>query len=272
MTASTPVGGAVSAGRRDRAGPLGYVPMPSSIVDRLRVAQGSTRAARRDRPVGADLRQLRRWASSATGSSTSTSAPARELDAYNAAFVLPELAFDVLVAAAWPRRSSRSSPACARRGDGDARPHRFGQTILTLAVLAMGVVASSCSSSRRDRGDRRARLRPAQRGAVRGPVPDHVRDARSCSRRRSPSARSSSPSGASSGYGLGAAAVQRAASSSARCSSPPASASTPRRSGAVIGARLHLGVRVVGACAATPFRIRAAAARSGPRRSASSSG
>jgi putative peptidoglycan lipid II flippase len=62
-----------------------------------------------------------------------------ELDAYNAAFVLPELALDVLVA------SGLTAPfvpvfSSLRRADpaGDAAP-RFAQTVLTLAVLAMAV-------------------------------------------------------------------------------------------------------------------------------------
>lgn len=59
-----------------------------------------------------------------------------ELDAYNAAFVLPELALDVLVAA------GLTAPfvpvfSTLRRRDAEAAT-RFAQTVLTLAVLVMG--------------------------------------------------------------------------------------------------------------------------------------
>jgi putative peptidoglycan lipid II flippase len=62
-----------------------------------------------------------------------------ELDAYNAAFVLPELALDVLVA------SGLTAPfvpvfAALRREDAAAAA-RFAQTVLTLAVLVMGVAS-----------------------------------------------------------------------------------------------------------------------------------
>jgi len=58
-----------------------------------------------------------------------------ELDAYNAAFVLPELALDVLVA------SGLTAPfvpvfTSLRRDDPAAAP-RFAQTVLTLAILVM---------------------------------------------------------------------------------------------------------------------------------------
>ena len=65
-----------------------------------------------------------------------------ELDAYNAAFVLPELALDVLVA------SGLTAPFVPiflglREGDGgDRAAHEFGQTILTLAVLVMAVASA----------------------------------------------------------------------------------------------------------------------------------
>ncbi|HYO44153.1 MAG TPA: lipid II flippase MurJ [Candidatus Limnocylindrales bacterium] len=62
-----------------------------------------------------------------------------ELDAYNAAFVLPELALDVLVA------SGLTAPfvpvfSSLRRDDPDAAP-RFAQTVLTLAVLVMAAAS-----------------------------------------------------------------------------------------------------------------------------------
>jgi putative peptidoglycan lipid II flippase len=60
-----------------------------------------------------------------------------ELDAYNAAFVLPELALDVLVA------GGLTAPfvpvfTTLRRADAAAAA-RFAQTVLTLAILVMGV-------------------------------------------------------------------------------------------------------------------------------------
>jgi putative peptidoglycan lipid II flippase len=65
-----------------------------------------------------------------------------ELDAYNAAFVLPELALDVLVA------GGLTAPFVPiflglRDGDGtDRAAHEFGQTILTLAVIVMAVASA----------------------------------------------------------------------------------------------------------------------------------
>jgi len=59
-----------------------------------------------------------------------------ELDAYNAAFVLPELALDVLVA------SGLTAPFVpvfsTLRRDDLAQAARFAQTVLTLAVIVMG--------------------------------------------------------------------------------------------------------------------------------------
>ena len=71
---------------------------------------------------------------------TSTYGAGVELDTFNAAFVIPELTFGVIVA------SGLAAPFIPiftglRTADSDAAAHRFGQTILTLAVLAMGVVA-----------------------------------------------------------------------------------------------------------------------------------
>jgi putative peptidoglycan lipid II flippase len=61
-----------------------------------------------------------------------------ELDAYNAAFVLPELALDVLVA------SGLTAPfvpvfTSLRADAGAAAAARFAQTVLTLAVAVMGI-------------------------------------------------------------------------------------------------------------------------------------
>jgi putative peptidoglycan lipid II flippase len=63
-----------------------------------------------------------------------------ELDAYNAAFVLPELLLDVLVA------SGLAAPFIPiflqLRGEEAGRANRFGQTILTGAVLVMTAVSA----------------------------------------------------------------------------------------------------------------------------------
>jgi putative peptidoglycan lipid II flippase len=65
-----------------------------------------------------------------------------ELDAYNAAFVQPDLALDVLVA------GGLTAPFVPiflglREGDGaDRAAHEFGQTILTLAVIVMAIASA----------------------------------------------------------------------------------------------------------------------------------
>ncbi len=60
-----------------------------------------------------------------------------ELDAYNAAFRLPELLFDVLVEAGL---AAAFIPIFVRLRHGDeAAAHRFGQAILTLGVAVMGI-------------------------------------------------------------------------------------------------------------------------------------
>lgn len=59
-----------------------------------------------------------------------------ELDAYNAAFVLPELALDVLVASGLSAPFVPVFTSLARAG-GDAAA-RFAQTVLTLAIIVMG--------------------------------------------------------------------------------------------------------------------------------------
>jgi putative peptidoglycan lipid II flippase len=63
-----------------------------------------------------------------------------ELDAFKAAFLIPELLFSVIVA------SGLAAPFIPifvglKRDSGDVAAHRFGQTILTLAVLVMGAVS-----------------------------------------------------------------------------------------------------------------------------------
>ena len=60
-----------------------------------------------------------------------------ELDAYNAAFVLPELLLDVLVAAGLTAPFVPVFTTLRRDDPGDAAP--FAQTVLTLAVAVMGI-------------------------------------------------------------------------------------------------------------------------------------
>ena len=64
-----------------------------------------------------------------------------ELDAFKAAFLIPELLFSVIVA------SGLAAPfipifAGLKRDEGERAAHDFGQTILTLAVLVMGIVSA----------------------------------------------------------------------------------------------------------------------------------
>jgi putative peptidoglycan lipid II flippase len=71
---------------------------------------------------------------------TRTFGAGAELDTFNAAFVIPELTFGVIVA------SGLAAPFIPiftglKRDHGEAPAHAFGQTILTLAVVTMGVVA-----------------------------------------------------------------------------------------------------------------------------------
>jgi putative peptidoglycan lipid II flippase len=71
---------------------------------------------------------------------TRTFGAGTELDTFNAAFTIPELTFGVIVA------SGLAAPfipiyAAERRERGDPAAHAFAQTILTLAVLAMAVVS-----------------------------------------------------------------------------------------------------------------------------------
>ena len=65
-----------------------------------------------------------------------------ELDAYNAAFVLPELALDVLVASGLTAPFVPVFTSLARQA-ADAAP-RFAQTVLTLAVMVMSASACCC--------------------------------------------------------------------------------------------------------------------------------
>ncbi len=63
-----------------------------------------------------------------------------ELDAYNAAFVLPELALDVLVASGLTAPFIPVFASLARSGGEQAA--RFAQTVLTAAVLVMGMTCA----------------------------------------------------------------------------------------------------------------------------------
>ncbi len=65
-----------------------------------------------------------------------------ELDAYNAAFVLPELALDVLVAGGLTAPFVPIFLGLRERGDGERAAQAFGQTILTLATAVMAVASA----------------------------------------------------------------------------------------------------------------------------------
>jgi putative peptidoglycan lipid II flippase len=65
-----------------------------------------------------------------------------DLDAYNAAFVLPELALDVLVAGGLAAPFVPIFLGLRERDGNDSAAHEFGQTILTLAVLVMAVASA----------------------------------------------------------------------------------------------------------------------------------
>src|SRR5918993_352936 len=63
-----------------------------------------------------------------------------ELDAFKAAFLIPELLFSVIVA------SGLAAPFIPiftglKRDEGERAAHDFGKTVLTLAVLVMGVIS-----------------------------------------------------------------------------------------------------------------------------------
>ena len=65
-----------------------------------------------------------------------------ELDAYNAAFVLPELALDVLVAGGLTAPFVPIFLGLRGGADGDRAADEFGQTILTLAVVVMAIASA----------------------------------------------------------------------------------------------------------------------------------
>lgn len=110
----------------------------------MRVIDRSRALVARFVPPGALLLSVLTFASYAMGLARDrvfarTFGAGPELDAYNAAFVLPELALDVLVAA------GLTAPfvpvfTTLRRTDAIAAA-RFAQTVLTLGVLVMGVAS-----------------------------------------------------------------------------------------------------------------------------------
>jgi putative peptidoglycan lipid II flippase len=65
-----------------------------------------------------------------------------ELDAYNAAFVLPELALDVLVAGGLTAPFVPIFLGLRESDGGDRAAREFGQTILTLAVVVMAITSA----------------------------------------------------------------------------------------------------------------------------------
>jgi len=72
---------------------------------------------------------------------TRTFGAGSELDTFNAAFQIPELFFNVIIA------SGLAAPfipifAALKRDDGETAAHDFGQTIFTLALLAMAIVSA----------------------------------------------------------------------------------------------------------------------------------
>ena len=67
-----------------------------------------------------------------------------ELDAYNAAFRIPEIALDVLVAAGL---TAPFVPIFSiLRHDDERSANDFGRTVLTVAVLVMAIASGQCSA------------------------------------------------------------------------------------------------------------------------------
>lgn len=120
--------------------PLGYGRMTASIPDRVR------RLFDRFVPRGAVVLSVLTFGSYLMGLLrdrilTRTFGAGIELDTFNAAFVIPELMFGVIVA------SGLAAPfipifMALRHDDGEPAAHAFAQTILTLALLAMAVVSA----------------------------------------------------------------------------------------------------------------------------------
>ena len=119
--------------------------MPASSAPLAPVARARA-AVERIVPRGAILLSVLTFASYGMGLVrdrilTRTFGAGVELDTFNAAFVIPELLFGVIVA------SGLAAPFIPiftglKRDDGVPAAHAFGQTILTLAVITMGIVAA----------------------------------------------------------------------------------------------------------------------------------
>lgn len=107
-----------------------------------RLVRGTRAAIDRFLPRGAAILSVLIFASYAMGLVRDrifarTFGAGAELDAYNAAFRLPELLFDVLVEAGL---AAAFIPIFVRLAHGDeAAAHRFGRAILTLGVAVMGI-------------------------------------------------------------------------------------------------------------------------------------
>ena len=193
-----------------------------------------------------------------------------ELDAYNAAFRIPEIALDVLVAAGLTAPFVPIYSSLRRDDEGAAND--FGRTVLT---------GADPRDDRRRRRDLRSRPRGSRRQigagfdardarAVRDARPDQLLRPRSCSRRRSVWARSSSRTGVSCSTPSRRSST-RPGSSSARWSGAPNDLGIVATAwGAVAGAALHLGIRG-DRHAPDAFRRPTGVPHSGHRRSASSS-
>ncbi len=121
-------------------------PVPPAAADRASPIARARALLDRIVPRGAILLSVLTFASYGMGlvrdrMLTRTFGAGAELDTFNAAFVIPELTFGVIVA------SGLAAPfipifAGLERDRGESSAHAFGQTILTLAVLTMTVVAA----------------------------------------------------------------------------------------------------------------------------------
>ena len=121
-------------------------PVPPAATDRAAPIVRARAQLERIVPRGAILLSVLTFASYGMGlvrdrMLTRTFGAGAELDTFNAAFVIPELTFGVIVA------SGLAAPFIPiftglERARGEPSAHAFGQTILTLAVLTMTVVAA----------------------------------------------------------------------------------------------------------------------------------
>ena len=160
---------------------------------------------------------------------TRTFGAGEELDAFNAAFVIPELSLGIVVASGVAAPFVPLFTGLRRENEPEAQT--FGQTILTLAVLAMGVVSVLLFIF--------APLTVPIVASGFGPAQQELYielfrvmsdDARSSSRRRWCSARCSLPTAGSCTTASRRSCTTRA-SRSARWSSARSSGSSARRSG-----------------------------------------